>query len=161
MDWTYLSCHYRSHTDSMVKNSSENKTKKEKVMFKYYNPNPLYDGKKKPWRHVDCVVRAICAGTGMTWKDVYRKLVEEGERSYTMPNDRTSYSKVLGDLGFREVKKCKTGEMTVKDLCTASKKDKSTLVVRVERHLTCVCCGTITDTWDCSDQEVIQYWKKT
>ena len=129
-------------------------------MFNHYNPNPLYDGKKKPWKHGDCVVRAICAGTGMTWKDVYRKLVEEGEKSYTMPNDQVAYSKVLGQLGFEEVKRCKAGEMTVKDLCGISKKGKSILIVKVKRHLTGIKSGIINDTWDCSDQEVLQYWKK-
>ena len=141
---------------------TSNKTKKkEKIMFTYYNPNPLYDGKKKPWRHVDCVVRAICAGTGKTWKEVYSLLVMEGEKNYTMPNDIVSYSKVLRELDFREVKKCKSGEMTVQDLCLISKKEKSILILRVKRHLTCIKSGIIHDTWDCSEQEVIQFWEKT
>lgn len=134
--------------------------KKEKIMFTYFNPNPLYDGKRKPWRHVDCVVRAICAGTGKTWIEVYGLLVKEGEKNYTMPNDIVSYSKVLQQLNFREVKKCKSGEMCIQDLCSISKKNKSTLIIKVERHLTCIKEGVIYDTWDCSKQEVIQYWEK-
>lgn len=129
-------------------------------MFKYFNPNPIYDGKNKAWKHVDCTVRSICAATGKTWQDVYKLLVNTGLSEYVMPNDMVAYIKVIKDLGFKSIKKCKKGELKVRDIMYMSKKDRRIYLCKVKNHVVCCKNGDILDTWDSSDCLLSQYWVK-
>ncbi len=129
-------------------------------MFKYFNTNPIYDGKTKAWKHVDCTVRSICAATGMTWKEAYMQLTNVGLSEYVMPNDMVAYIKVISGLGFKSVKKCKNGELKVKDIANRSKKENKTFLCKVKNHVVCCKNGNILDTWDSSEQVVTQYWEK-
>lgn len=129
-------------------------------MFRYFNPNPLYNGKEKRWRHGDCTVRSICAATGMDWLEVYELLVKACDKEYVMPHDMVAYVKVITGLGFRSVKKCKKGSTKVKDIANLSKKDKRIYLCKVKNHLVCCRGGDILDTWDSSDCLVTQYWEK-
>lgn len=130
-------------------------------MFKYFNPNPIYDGKNKAWKHVDCTVRSICAATGKGWHEVYKLLTEVGLAEYVMPNDMLAYKRVITELGFKSVKKCKTGEKKVKDIANQSKKERKVFLCKVNNHVVCCKDGDILDTWDSSDCLVTQYWEKT
>lgn len=130
-------------------------------MFRYFNPNPLYDRKNKTWKHVDCTVRSICAATGKSWHDVYKLLTEVGAQECVMPSDMVAYIKVITRLGFRSVKKCKSGEAKVKDIAVRSKKEGKTFLCKVNRHVVCCKDGDILDTWDSSEQWVTQYWRQT
>ena len=130
-------------------------------MFKYYNPNPIYNGKNKIWKHVDCTVRSICAATDLSWKEVYQRLSNVGLREYVMPSDMVAYINVITSLGFRNVKKCKKGSIKVRDLANQSKKEKKIFLCKVDRHVVCCRGGNILDTWDSSDCLVTQYWEKT
>ena len=47
--------------------------------FKYYNPNP--EGHEDA---CDCVVRALCAATGLSWYEVYDKCCEIGKEHGVM-----------------------------------------------------------------------------
>ena len=130
-------------------------------MFKYYNPNPIYNGKDKVWKHGDCTVRSICAATDLSWKEVYQLLSNVGLREYVMPNDMVAYINVITNLGFRRVKKCKKGSTKVRDLANQSKKEKKVFLCKVNNHVVCCRGGNILDTWDSSDCLVTQYWEKT
>lgn len=129
-------------------------------MFKYFNPNPKWDGKTRGWKQVDCTVRSICAATDLTWIQVYKLLTKAGLEEYTMPHDIVSYSKVLKNLGFKSIKKCKKGEFTVRDICNLSKKNNSIYVCKCINHVVCCKNGQILDTYDSSHKEVLQYWIK-
>lgn len=129
-------------------------------MFKYFNPNPIYDGKNKRWKHVDCTVRSICAATDLTWEKAYNLLSTIGLHEYVMPNDMVAYTKAITSLGFRSVKKCKKGTTKVKDIANQSKKGNKVYLCKVKNHVVCCREGNILDTWDSSDCLVTQYWEK-
>ena len=130
------------------------------LMFKYFNPNPIYDGKNKAWKHVDCTVRSICAATDKSWREVYKLLSDVGLKEYVMPNDMIAYIKVISSLGFKSVKKCKKGQTKVKDIANRSKKENKVFLCKVKNHVVCCKNGDILDTWDSSEQLVTQYWEK-
>ena len=129
-------------------------------MFKYFNPNPLYDGNKKGWKSVDCAVRSICAATGKDWLTIYNLLSIAGRQTFSMPHELSVYRKVVLDLGFRLIKNCKKGELKIKDLVQLSKKNNDIYLCKVNNHYTCCNNGILLDTWDCSECEVTQYWIK-
>ena len=62
--------------------------------YKYFNPNP--EGHEDA---CDCVVRALCAATGLSWYEVYDKCCEIGKEYGVMPNAsgkrKTAMSKIL------------------------------------------------------------------
>ena len=90
-------------------------------MFKYFNPNPLFDGNKKGWKSVDCAVRSICAATGNTWEQVYKDLCTTGLKFFCMPHELSTYHRVITKNEFKLVKKCKEKKLKVKDLVKFSK----------------------------------------
>lgn len=130
-------------------------------MFRYFNPNPLHDGNKKGWKHVDCTVRSICAATGLTWVEAYKKLCDAGLKRYVMPHDMIAYNEVLKSLGFSRVKSCgKKENIHVKDLAKKSKKERKIYLIKVNNHVVCLKGGDIYDTWDSSECIIQQYWEK-
>ena len=129
-------------------------------MFKYFNPNPKYDGKNQGYKQIDCTVRSICAATGFSWEVVYLLLTKRGLKEFTMPHDMIVYRKVVESLGFDFVKKCKKGELTVRDIATLSKKTKAIYLCKCFNHVVCCRDGNILDTFDCSEREITQYWIK-
>lgn len=130
-------------------------------MFKYFNPNPLYDGNKKGWKSVDCSVRSICAATGISWDIVYNALCKVGLDSFTMPHELSTYHRTIIRYGFKLVKRCKNKELKVKDIVKLSAKNKSTYLCKIENHYVCCKNGDILDTWDSSEYYVSHYWIST
>ena len=72
-------------------------------MFKYFNPNPKYDGKNQGYKQIDCTVRSICAATGLSWEVVYLLLSKRALKEFTMPHDMVVYRKTIESLGFNLV----------------------------------------------------------
>ena len=130
-------------------------------MFKYFNPNPLFNGNKKGWKSVDCAVRSICAATGINWKSVYINLCKTGLETFSMPHELYTYHRTITKIGFKLVKKCKDKELKVKDLVKISKSKNITYVCKVKNHYVCCKNGCILDTWDSSELYIEQYWIKT
>ena len=129
-------------------------------MFKYFNPNPLFDGNKKGWKSVDCAVRSICAATGTSWQSVYNNLCRIGLETFSMPHELSTYHRTVTRIGFKLVKKCKEKELKVKDLVKFSKSKNITYLCKVKNHYVCCKDGYILDTWDSSDLYIEQYWIK-
>lgn len=128
-------------------------------MFKYFNPNPLFDGNKKGWKSVDCAVRSICAATDLNWTTVYDILCRVGRETFSMPHELSTYHRVVTTkYGFKLVQKCKSFELKVKDIVKLSKKDKRIYLCKVKNHYVCCKSGVILDTWDSSECYVSQYW---
>ncbi len=125
-------------------------------MWKYFNPNPLYNGKDKGWKHIDCTVRSICAATGLSWLQVYDKLVCAGRKLYVMPHDMVAFADVLRRLGFRRLKSNKK----VKEIAALSKSDNKIYICKSNRHVVCCRNGNILDTFDCSNYIINEYWIK-
>ena len=130
-------------------------------MFKYFNPNPKHNGTNRGWRQVDCTVRSICAATDMSWVQAYRLLTDIGLEEFTMPHDMIVYRKAIESLGFKSVKKCKKGELTVKDVAALSKKTNAVYICKTNNHVVCCKDGIILDVFDSSEKEVTQFWIKS
>jgi hypothetical protein len=86
--------------------------------YKYYNPNP--EGHEDA---CDCVIRALCAATGLSWYEVYDKCCEIGKEYGVMPNaSGKKYSGIRAEafgLEPRVIPAPKKGErsMTVRKFC--------------------------------------------
>lgn len=129
-------------------------------MFKYFNPNPLFDGNKKGWKTADCAVRSICAATDLDWATVYYLLCKIGGEIFSMPHELSTYHRVVTKNGFKIVQRCKSKKLKVKDVVKLSKLDGYTYLCKVRNHYTCCKSGVILDTWDSSECYVEQYWVK-
>ena len=130
------------------------------MTFQYYNPNPKWNGKNKGYKQIDCTVRSICAATNLSWVQAYKLLTKAGLEEYTMPHDMIAYTKVLHNLGFKTIKKCKKGELIVKDIVNLSKKNNNIYICKSSNHVVCCKNGVLLDTYDSSNKEVTQYWIK-
>ena len=127
-------------------------------MFKYFNPNPLFDGNKKGWKSADCAVRSICAATDLDWHTVYNGLCKVGGETFSMPHELSTYHRAVMRVGFKLVKKCKSKELKVKDIAKLSKENNRAYLCKVNNHYVCCRDGNVLDTWDCSEYYVSQYW---
>lgn len=91
--------------------------------YKFYNPNP--EGNEDA---CDCVIRALCAVTGLSWYEVYDKCCEIGKKYGRMPNNSTlKFMKIRNEafgLEPRVIPAPKRGEksVTVQKFCEKHKK---------------------------------------
>lgn len=128
-----------------------------KKMYVYYQPN------KKDLKDEggDCVIRAFCKVTGMTWLEVFDELYGYAREFQCMPNHKESYESFLKNHGFKYVSIPRKSKMTVKDF----RKDYKGLAicnVRVGYGSHFVACdgGQYFDTWDSGDSYVFGYYAK-
>ena len=128
--------------------------------FEKINVNP------KEWkREGDCVVRALTKASNKNWITVYDELCELGRKHYRMPNSKPIYEEWLKQNNFikyKQPKKSNGKKFTVKELLdkiedTPYLKGR-TFVVSTNKHLTCIQCGKIKDTWDCGRKYEGNYW---
>lgn len=119
-------------------------------MYQYYNPNPR--GK----RTTDCVVRAICAVTGLSWHEAFHKLIRICDEECEMPSSNYIWEKYLITHGYRkrllgsDCPDC----MTVRSF--AMMYPFGIFVVCTGSHVVAVIDGEYYDAWDSGD-EVISY----
>lgn len=125
-------------------------------MFKYFNPNPIGETAGR-----DCTVRSLCASTGLSWEIIYSELCKIGGKLGCMPICTSVFRTYVNKSGFKHIKKCRTLELKVKDICNLSKKNKCIYLCLTPNHAVCCNNGVIMDTWDCSNEFVKEYWVKT
>lgn len=120
------------------------------VKYKEFNNNPL--GKES----CDCVVRAISHGLGLTWDEVYDRLVELGKEMKEMPNGDEVYYRFLEEKGYsKETPKVIKGKkrLKVKDM------GKGNYILKIANHITTIKDGVLYDTWDCRNKCVYRFWE--
>lgn len=118
------------------------------MAYQYYNANP--NGYHIP----DCVVRAICLATGLSYYDTIQHLFKNGlELKCDCLNVRC-YEKMLDyDFDFPHFYGCGN---TVEEIAEDFPND--ILLLRISGHLTCSIRGTLMDIWDCSKEYVTDFW---
>lgn len=125
----------------------------ETSLFRYYNCNPY------SVHTDDCVIRAITAGTGKSWKEVVLDLSQYMLKYGYMMNTLETYSAYLKDKGWVQQKaptKSRGKSMTVGEFV---KKFKGHAIVHVDdNHVTYMADGKIWDLWDPSNHTMGEYW---
>ena len=119
----------------------------------YYNIHP---------RHLavdDCVKRAVALATGMPYMLVQRGLNEHKrvtgvKRFYDFPNPRSYMENVLG---IPNVRMPRGSSVTVGEF--ARKNPKGRYVLSVSGHWTACVDGVVYDTWDCTEKNLLSYYK--
>lgn len=116
--------------------------------FRYFNQNPVNSNIN------DCVCRAICNVTGLSYRTVDKLLSVTAKTNKCEKLCVCCYEKLLAKLGYTQYF-CNNDE-TVKDIAIMYRKHK--IIIRIKRHLTCAIYGIVEDTWDCSDNYVDCFW---
>lgn len=122
--------------------------------WEFYNPNP--DGNRVD----DCMIRAICAGTGKDWHDVHAELAA---LSYTMSDVQ------IGNAVWRAYMLRNGWQMaalpntcpecyTVGDF--ADEHPEGTYLLGTGHHAVCVKDGTVRDLFDSRSSHPIYYFYK-
>ena len=123
------------------------------MAYIFYNPNRIGNSTG------DCVIRAITAGMGNSWKEVVLDLSQYMLKYGYMMNTPETYGMYLKDKGWVQQKaptKNKGGSMTVGEFV---KKFKGHAIVHVDdNHVTYVADGKIWDLWDPSNHTIGEYW---
>lgn len=116
--------------------------------YRYSNPHP--DGKLVS----DCVKRAICLTTGMSYKDTSNLLNrikrEIGEKDYNSKKCCSEYVKRFGweKLSFPAEK----GKKRMNGQRFTEKYPTGTYILNMAGHWSCCIDGVIYDTWDCREK---------
>lgn len=125
------------------------------MAFVFYNPNPLHK------RVGDCSVRAVCKALDLDWDQAFLSMVVIAMKVYDMPSANYVWGLVLQQNGFSKLvipnacPEC----LTVKEF--AEQNPEGTYVLCCENdHVTTVCQGDVYDTWDCSDEVVMYFYRK-
>ena len=123
--------------------------------FQYFNANPYGNNTN------DCVIRSICAATGMEWDDVLNGLTKCALKHKLMVDDPVLYTKYLKEIGWEKQKQPKKGN---------GRKYKGNEWVHVfngnaiahigNHHMAYVSHGKVWDTWDSTEGVVGNYWVK-
>lgn len=119
-------------------------------MFHFFNPNPRH--------HFvgDCVIRALCAATNLSWNEVYDFLVAVGKALGDLPSSNYVWGTFLLSLGFHiaSIPNTCPNCYTVKDFC----KDNpyGIYILGTGTHAVTVIDGNYYDSWD-SGNEVPRY----
>lgn len=130
--------------------------------FRYVNVNP------KSIITTDCVVRALAGASGITWDDVFDKLVTICKKFKLMPDNEKSYKRLLNELGFEQMKQPKHSDntkFTGKEFCDVLPVMFDTPIEIFcnigSHHCTCIRPEGgyhIEDIWDCSEEKIGKYW---
>ena len=117
-------------------------------MYIYYNENP--NGYHIP----DCVIRAITKALGISYYEVVILLNNNASEFQCDCLNVQCYEKLLDyDFGLPHYKSfSKTAEEVANDF------PNETLLLRMEGHLSCSICGIIYDIFDCSQEEITDFW---
>ena len=128
--------------------------------FVHYNPNPEFKNANKRWYRGDCVIRAICKATGLSWEDVFMKMCMAAMKVHDMPNCRIGEEAGLKSLGFVKGSSLKPerGQRwpVVADMARAY--PNQTILCSCCGHMVCCKGGHFYDTWNCGGMTVRSYW---
>jgi len=122
-------------------------------MWIKWNPNP------KREEEPDCVIRAICAATGMSWHEVFRGLCGLADYECTMPSANWLWGKYLRRLGFRPFllpESCPEC-VTVRAFC--ERFPEGVYIIGAGSHAVAVLDGNYYDAWDSGDEIPAYFWK--
>jgi len=117
------------------------------------NPNPL--GKQTG----DCVIRAIAIATDQSWRETYRDLCEEGERSGDLPNSNPvwgNYLRKRGAVQFLLPEACPAC-ISVRAFC--DRYPKGVYVIGTGSHAVAVIDGDHYDAWDSGSETPTYFWR--
>ena len=117
-------------------------------MYKYHNENP--NGYHIP----DCVIRAITLALNLPYYDVVRYLQDNGNYYSCDLLNKKCYEKLL-DLDF-DLPHYKGNGRKAKDV--ALDFSNHILLLRMEGHLSCSIFGVIHDIFDCSNEQITDFW---
>ena len=137
----------------LIMSNNQKKERKDAVLYHYYNCNPQHRLTD------DCVIRAITACTGDSWKKTMKQLTEYSIKTGYMLNTPECYGEYLKDKGFVKQK-----QPTHKD---GTKVRVEELVKIFDGHAVCHCGmhhvtyvadNSAWDIWDVSNEVVGNYW---
>jgi hypothetical protein len=131
-----------------------------KSNFIHYNPNPEFKNEKTRWNRGDCVIRAICKATGLSWEKAFITMCKAALEVHDMPNCRLGETAGLKKLGFvkGESLKPNRGEHwpTVDEM--AKRYSDKIILCNCVGHIVCCMNGHYYDTWDCGGYTTRSYW---
>lgn len=116
--------------------------------FTYYNNNPL------SLEEEDCVTRAIALASNLPYSAIKDKLYYMAQLLDCNALCVCCYSKLLDYIFQYDRVPCKG--YTVGEI--VQKYDNSTLLIRMNGHLTCAINGTLHDLWDSSEELADIVW---
>lgn len=122
-------------------------------MWIRWNPNP------RRMEEPDCVIRAICAATGMSWHEAFWGLCEMAAENCAMPSSNWLWGLYLKRLGFRPFllpESCPEC-VTVREF--ARLHPDGTYIIGTGNHAVCVKSGRYIDAWDSGDEVPAYFWK--
>ena len=134
--------------------------------FTFYNPNPAFkrmkNGKVPNWYRGDCLIRSICAATGLDWEYVYKKSFESAIKVYDMPNYDTGAAQVFKDFGFtrHSFGKLNPGEHRPTAGEFAKDHNGEICILVLAGHYVCAKDGKLHDVIDTSSSKVYSWWTK-
>lgn len=114
----------------------------------YYNRNPNKD------IDIDCVVRAISLALNLDYYKVEDMLFNVGYCFECEELEVQCYSYLLERV--LDFKVYDAENKTVSQI--AEEYPDSTLLIRIEGHLTCAIDGIVYDIWDCTNEIADRYW---
>ena len=139
------------------------RTRQEKYpdtqFFHYYNAN------SHNHKTTDCVVRALCTVTDMSWEDCLTELFNIAiKKGYTPTEDKVAEI-FLTNHGFekrREPRKDDNTKMSIKEwICKRQTSyEKRVYAGAGSHHVVAIMNGVVHDIWDSSKETMHSYWVK-
>jgi hypothetical protein len=102
----------------------------------------------------DCVTRAITTATGIPYYDILEMLNKNGRVLKCDVLNVRCYEKLL-DFDFKLPHYIGSGKSAEQ---IANEHSDKVLLLRMEGHLSCSIYGQILDIFDCSKEEITDYW---
>lgn len=137
------------------------------MKFEKLNLNP------KGVKACDCVIRSIAFATNQSWDTVYLALSEIGLKMKRVPNEKKVYEKYLEQLGWIKHKQPRdymNHKITVEKLLNlfesghTNLKEKEKIIISMPSHISAAEWNgyemKLTDSWNCSQKNVGNYWTK-
>lgn len=117
--------------------------------YSWFNKNPLN-------RNVgDCTVRAISTALDQDWDTTYWGLCLEGYLLKDMPSSNEVWRKYLSRFGLE--RRPAPPHTTVNEFSRTH--PRGVYLLGLNSHVVCIIGGTLYDTWDSGEKEVLYYWK--
>lgn len=100
----------------------------------------------------DCVIRALSLGLNIPYFNIVKMLNDNSKKYCCDSINIKCYEKLLEDLGYSKQK----ANSSIKHVALSH--PNSTLIIRMNGHLTCSIKGCVYDIWDCTNEKADCYW---
>lgn len=117
--------------------------------YSWHNENPFQKNVG------DCTVRAISTALNQDWDTTYLGLCLEGFLLKDMPSSNEVWRRYLSRFGLH--RRPAPTHTTVNEFTRTH--PKGTYLLGLNSHVVCIIDGTLYDTWDSGEKEVLYYWK--